>query len=150
MYKKWRKKFASMGQTQQRLIIGGAVIGIIVLVGFTAFLYFRNENKPTDNQQVSAPTPFITPTPLPGETIMVTNHGFVPEEITVKKGTYINFANFSEGIINVTSKNKDFVALNLGNLPMNETTNQVQYQNAGTYEYFNALQPTQVGKIIVQ
>lgn len=139
-----------MGQTQQRLIIGAAVIGIVILVGLTVFVYLRSENRVANNEQGEAPTPYITPTPLPAETIMVTNHGFVPEEIIVKKGTYVNFANFSEGVVNVSSKNKEFMALNLGNLPLNETTVQVQYKNAGTYEYFNALKPAQVGKIVVQ
>lgn len=135
-------------ESNQRKIALYLLLSILVLIVLSVIVFFKG--KEATKPKVADVVPTATPTPIPGETIMVTIHGFVPEVLTVKRGTWINFYNFSEQLIAVEAKDPAIKQLNLGQIKADDTTTPVQYNNPGTYEYFNSLKPEQKAKIVIQ
>jgi len=148
--------------TNKKILTGVLLGAIVVLLTLTFFIGGGNvTNKIKQTNLSSQPnnvlaTPILTkiPTPKPGETIMVTIHGFVPEALRIKKSTSINFANFSDTAIDIESADhpthKLYPQLNIGTIEANDTTNPVLYDKSGTYKYHNHLKPEQTGTIIVE
>ncbi len=138
----------------QKILIAGISAVILVLAALT---FFISSGKKIDigQKQTLAPTVTPTPTPIPGETVMVTVHGFVPEKLTVKKGTYINFVNLSDTeSVDVESDDhpthKKFPQLNIGPIKNGFTSALVKYDTPGTYTYHNHLNPNMKGTIIIK
>ena len=94
-----------------------------------------------------------TPTPTRNETVMITSHGFVPEVLTVGEDEYLNFANFSESVVDLESdstKDKSEEGSIIGKIEVGNTSPMLRYTNKGTYYYRNNLKPYQAGTIVVQ
>ncbi len=147
-------------KTMNEKLLAGIIIGVIVILTLFTFLIGgkgvvnKVANKvSTSSPALLSPTPFRrppTPTVSPGETIMVTIHGFVPDKLTIKKGTSVNFANFSDtDTVDVEADDPKMTQLNIGVIKNNDTSNPVQLA-AGVYTYHNQLKPTQKGTIVVQ
>lgn len=127
----------------QKLIIGGILIVIVALLAGTFLL---TGNKKASNTTAVRTKTIPTPTPLQGETIMATFTRFVPATLTIKKGTVLNFGNFSGNDIDVESD--DNKQLSIGVLKDNDTSDFVKL-SPGTYTYFNKLKPEEKGTVIV-
>ncbi len=125
----------------------------IILLGLIIFMLSsqKNTGPSTSATRTNKSTP--TPTPVPYETVMVTVHGFVPEILTVKKGTYINFANFSEKVIDIEPNilsapaNND---LKIGKIEVGSTSSPIKFSTPGQFSYYNKLIPEQKGTIVIQ
>lgn len=140
----------------QKIMAIGIIAATLILLGLiSVMLLKKGQDRNVSEKIVSTVTPTPTPTPILGETIMVTIHGFVPDSLTVKKGTYINFANFSEtNNVNIESDDhpthQKYPMLNVGLLKNNDVSNPVKYDVPGTYTYHNHLKPEQKGTIIIK
>jgi plastocyanin len=95
---------------------------------------------------VTSEKPIVTPTPIQGETIMVTFTRFVPNTLTVKKGKEINFVNFSGQDIHIESD--ETKELKIGLMKDNDTSNPIKL-SPGTYKYYDKLNPKITGEIVV-
>lgn len=135
-------------ENNQRKIAIYLGVAIVVMIALSVIVFLKSREVTKKESPVVTLEP--TPTPVPGETVMVTVHGFVPETLTVKKGTWINFANFSETTISVESKDGTFKPLNIGVMNDNDTSDSVQYNEPGTYEYHNKYKPEQKAKIVIE
>ena len=128
----------------QKFIIVGIIIVILALLGGIFLLSFNKNEVVTPT--VILKKPIVTPTPIQGETIMVTSTRFVPSILTVKKEKEINFVNFSGKDIDIESD--ETKELKIGLMKDNDTSNPIKL-SPGTYTYFNKLKPEQKGTIIV-
>ncbi|PIZ97377.1 MAG: hypothetical protein COX79_02475 [Candidatus Levybacteria bacterium CG_4_10_14_0_2_um_filter_36_16] len=150
--------------TNQKILTGVITGAIIVLLALTFLIgggNVTNKIKQTGlssqpNNTLATTTPILTqiPNPNPGETIMVTIHGFVPDTLRIKKGTSINFANFADTAVDIESADhpthKLYPQLNIGTIEASDTTDPLLYDKLGTYKYHNHLKPEQTGTIIVE
>lgn len=128
----------------QKIIIVGLTLIILALLGGVFLLTLMQKGIKTTT--VTSEKPIVTPTPIQGETIMVTFTRFVPNTLTVKKGKEINFVNFSGQDIHIDSVETE--KLRIGAMKDNDTSIPIQLV-PGTYTYFNKLKPEQKGTIIV-
>lgn len=146
-------------QNMNEKLLAGIIIGVIVVLTVLTFLVggksLTGKLTQTSNTLNASPSSLPSylrpkPTVAPGETVMVTVHGFVPEKLTVKKGTSVNFANFSDtDTVDVEADDPKMTMLNIGVIRNNDTSDPIQLA-PGTYTYHNQLKPTQKGTIVVQ
>lgn len=142
-----------MSDFQKKIAGIGLIIAIILISIAAVIVYFRTEKIAPLKEN---PTMQIIPTPtsIPGETIMVSVHGFVPDRVEVKVGSYINIANFSDTLISIKSDQNYGAAeskvLNIGELKADDVTELVRFDKPGTYTFYNALKPTQKGTLVVK
>lgn len=139
---------------KNKWIAWGLAGGTILLVTLSFFLIYANrqaQENITDKTTVVNPSPKLTPTPtpIPADTIMITDTRFVPKTLTIKKGSEINFINFSGKSVEITADDGKSSMLNLGVLEDNDATNMIFFGNEGTYKYFDRLNPEIKGEIIV-
>lgn len=157
--KKGRKKTMSK---EQKIIIG-IITGVILILGVLIFLLngknvdrVRESKTGVKEAEQIRTVPSLIPTLVPkkAETIMVSSTGFVPDKLTIRKGTFINFANFSAASVDVESDDhpthKLFPILNIGVLANGDTSEQKMFDTPGVYKFHNHLAPNQKGMIIVQ
>lgn len=150
MLKKRRTK-----HTNSKLLI--AVILIIVIV---VGAYSLNTNKkikkntsannyspnimPTDTQTVQKEIP---------PTVYVTNAGFSPSVITVKKGTMVAWTNKSDSLISINSDphptHELYPRLSLVDIPNGSSMGFI-FNESGTYKYHNHHNPSQTGTVVVE
>lgn len=136
-------------ESNQRKVAIYISLAILVLIILSVIVFLRGKEEVTKEVSQNA-VPSVTPTPPQGDTITVSAHGYVPEYLKIKRGMYINFGNFSETVINITSKDSAFPPLNIGNVQNNDVTELIRFDKPGTYEYYNSLKPDQKGTIVVE
>lgn len=136
----------------RKILFLSFIFGIITLTITSVLdLQYNNLQRQIKISENVSSTP--SPTPVQHETVMVTIHGFVPEVLTVRKGTYINFANFSDKEIDIEfdkEKGKSDAEMTVGKIDINGTSNPKKFSKLGTYHYRNAQNQEQTGKIIIQ
>lgn len=148
--------FSIFPEKSQKITAGLLVAAIIVILSLILIIESKKNKPPLVVAPTITPTPSITPTPTPrdSETIMVTNGKFVPEKITIKRGSLINFINLTNNPINIESadhpKHQLYPELNLGIVKTNDTTKSVDFEKAGIYQYHNDNNLKMQGEIIVQ
>lgn len=85
--------------------------------------------------------------------VSVTDSGFDPQTLRVKKGTIVTWVNNSSGNASVNSNdyptNRLYPFLNLGEFSRDSSV-QVTFDKPGTYGYHNYLKPDQKGTVIVE
>lgn len=152
-------KKTAMGSINQKYIIGGLGIVIVVLVVATFLiseggnLFNRFLPTPTPTPPTPIPSgPPPTPTPIFGDTIMYDGYRFTPKSLDAQVGMVVNFANFGVDTIKIATNDttEDGKKLNLGELAVGDTSQFVEFRKAGIYEYYNALNPEQKGRIVVR
>lgn len=117
--------------------------GLLLVVGLIALMVLFGYFK---KGKVSTPTHNTT------QEIVLSNTGFTPKTVSVKKGTRVIWMNNSGGAATVNSDDHPthtkFPFLNLGEFGPGSNL-QVILDKPGTYTYHNHLQPTMTGTIIV-
>lgn len=143
-----------MPETQKKIIIAILFVAILLLSVIAVILYLRTEKETNIVKKDPVPTAIPTPTPIPGETLMVTVHGFVPDTLEVKVGSFLNIANFSDTRITIQSDMQltptEAKVFNKGAMEANDVTDVIKLEKTGTYTFYNALKPSQIGKIVVR
>lgn len=141
-------------EKQQKLLVGLFGVGIVILLIVSLAILFSTKRKPLPSA-IPTPTPKyvrIYPTMPPGETIMITDRRFVPDFIKIKKGTLINFINFSGARVDIEPTDPpstDVNKLNFGLLSDNKATEMVKL-SPGTYNFTNKSKPNEKGVIVVE
>lgn len=140
-------------------LLAGIIIGIVVVLVVMTFLVSgvsitnRIPNQISNNNSQQVQNQFLaqpTPTQVPGETVMVSAHGFVPETMTLKSGSTVNFGNFSDSDkVEVVADDAKDTLLNTGVIKNNDTSDPVKL-SVGTHKFHNKFNPSQTGTIIVQ
>ncbi len=133
-----------------------AVVGVLVLV-VIVFVLSRTTLKPTEQKTVMDESPQSQSAKpleqLEPYLITVTDTGFSPSELTVKKGGKVVWVNKSSKIVTLASadhpSHRKYPALNLGDF-VKGTTVQLVFDTPGTYTYHNHLNPTQTGTVVVK
>lgn len=133
-----------------------AIAGIYEIIKIPQFSNFFNLNQqqPTQKNMSSLKiSPTLEPTMPEVQSVSVTNNGFVPQELTIKKGEMITWTNNANGPVNISSDpyplNNAYPPLNLGNFNAGESLSLI-FDKPGTYKYHNHIIPPQKGTIIVQ
>lgn len=129
------------------------IAAIVVIAGLIFYIQRQNlKKKIVERAHPFQVIPTPTPTPIPAETIMMVLHGFVPETLTIKRGTYVNFGNFIDKTIDIEAdpQSKNSSMLNIGKLKVNDTSDPYFFKEAGTYLYYDAANPSKKGKIVVK
>lgn len=133
---------------RNNLIIVAAIVVLLVALYF--LLSGKGVNifapKPTTT---AVPTAKPTPTTVPGDTIMITFTRPVPKVLTLKKGRYVNFANFSGARVDIQGADSFSKDLNIGVLNDNDTSDLILLKQTGTYKYYDKLNPKITGEIII-
>lgn len=125
---------------------------VILLGGFFILSNKTKNNQVNQNQttQKQSPTPVKT---VEGKEVAVTNNGFEPQTITIKKGQRIVWTNKSGTNVTVNSDSHPthllWPFLNLGQFADGSSVSVV-FEKAGKYTYHNHLNASQVGTVIVE
>ena len=126
---------------------------IVVLLGGFFLLSNKTKNNQVNQNQTTqkqTPTPAKT---VEGKDITVTNKGFEPQTITIKKGQRIVWTNKSGTEVNVSSDVHPthllFPFLNLGNFNDGSSVSVV-FEKSGKYTYHNHFDTSQTGTITVE
>lgn len=135
------------------------VLTVFVIV--SAYLLLNNTStqqstaqpttQPIPTQTIATPTPEATQA---NETIVeVTDEGFLPASLTIKKGTKIVWINRTDNPVTVNSDPHPihtlYSKLNLGSFITSKTV-QLIFDEPGTYKYHNHLEASMTGTIIVE
>lgn len=101
---------------------------------------------------MNSPEASASPTQTQNRVVLTTN-GFTPNNLIIKAGTEVKWVNNSGAIATVHSdphpQHTDYSSLNLGNFP-DAGTLAFTFNEPGTYNYHNHLNPGQRGTILVQ
>jgi len=134
------------------LAIAG-MLGVFGLLTHKTVPRFNLQNQTlTINTQNTSPT--IVPTATQAmQTVSVTNDGFAPQKLIIKKGSTVTWINNTQGPVNISSDpyplNNAYPPLNLGNFNNGESLS-LTFNKTGTYSYHNHIIPPQKGTIVVQ
>lgn len=131
------------------------LILIIICFSIIALLLFKSSRQvyksknPLPLSQASRPTSSI-----PKETIIkLTDSGFVPQSVTIKKNESIRFINTGNKTGTVNSDNHPthtlFPELNLGEMKKGQYLVHT-FTKTGTYTYHDHYNPGRIGKIVVE
>lgn len=134
-------------------------IAVIVLILLGGWYFVSNSQR----NKVIAPAAQIILTPTKvidkqstssGEmAVNVTNNGFDPATVTVKIGTKVTWMNKNSDSVIIASDphplHTDYPPLNLGSLGAGQSASLV-FNKQGSYSYHNHLNPSEIGKVIVQ
>jgi plastocyanin len=118
-----------------------------LIIGSIAAIVLHNYHTP--------PARIIAPKALPRETkIILTNHGFSPQQITINQGTalrWINNTNTDHASINSDPypTNQRYPELNLGQFNKNATLVHI-FTTTGKYTYHDQFHPKFTGTIQVK
>lgn len=138
------------------LLLVLAILGILGIFGIfnpkTALRITPQNQTSTVNKQNITITPIPTATPAM-QVISVTDNGFVPQKLVIKKGSTVTWTNNTKSAINISSDpyplNNAYPPLNLGNFNSGESLS-LTFDKTGTYSYHNHIIPPQKGTIVVQ
>lgn len=154
---------------QNRNLLIGGVIGLVLILGLGFFLLSQNKAIaptvsvspiPTSTSEASA-SPSASPSTLASpsameqkeQTVALTSTGFNPQSITVKKGTTVKWVNKSGEEGNVSSDphpiHTNYSPLNLGSFADGDSVS-LTFDKAGTYGYHDHLNPQLKGTVIVE
>lgn len=135
-----------------------AVVVLIAVIALFAWLKVNGSHSlfnPSGSNLTASKSATISSgvTPLPGQIIItVTANGFVPETITVKKNSQVVWVNRSNTIVSLNSqpypKNTNYPPLNLGQFGNGQSISLI-FDKLGTYGYYNYLNQSQKGTVIV-
>jgi plastocyanin len=134
------------------LIILVVIVAFVSVLATGYLLWNKSVNK---NLGVVIPNSKITVNAknIPAETVSLTTSGFQPQTLTIKSGTRIIWVNNSgaTGTVNSDSypTNLLYPFLNFGQFKSGSSFSTV-LNKAGTFTYYNFLNPDQRGKIIVK
>ena len=138
---------------------------LILVISSGAFLFLKKNNQssspstaPIQSQNNNQPTSAPTQTSAEEKSmdiveVMLTQQGYSPKNMTIAKGTKVVFLNQSGENATVDSDPHPFHTiyppLNLGNFSNGEKLELV-FNETGTYNYHNHLNPSDKGTIIVK
>ena len=136
-----------------------ALVALIALVSvlITGYLLLntgtkKNLSATTQNTQ-NINNAKVNAKNIPAETVVLTANGFVPQTLTVKLGTRVAWVNNSGAVGTVNSDNYPtnllYPFLNFGQFKSGSSFSTI-LNKAGTFTYYNFLNPNQRGKIIVK
>lgn len=130
------------------------IVILIAAVGIFAFVGNKKAAAPTI-QTTAQPTAVTTKTQTSNSTttVVLTDTGFVPKEITVKAGTTVVWINKSRQPATVNSDNHPthllYPFLNLGEFADGASL-QVVFDKAGKYSYHNHFNASERGFVTVE
>ncbi len=136
-------------------IIG--VVGVIVILIIATVVVLSPKSTNQNNNTAGSPSPTkALPTPNPQmETtnVTVTQDGFEPKEIKIKKGSRVVWTNASGAKVTVNSDVHPthllWPFLNLGAFEDKQSVSVI-FEKEGTYTYHNHFKPSQTGTVIVE
>ncbi len=128
----------------------------LVLTGCTLFTQSNvpNEDSVTDTTD-TIPTDEVQPAPQASmeASVTVTNDGFTPKEVTIKKGGRVTWTNNSDSKVRVVSA---FHPTHLEYPEFNDLTGMEKgetysftFERSGSWGYHNHLNPSRIGKVVV-
>lgn len=135
-------------QKNKRLYLVVAIVAVVFLLIVGFILYnrvFKADNAAPQN---------TSNVPLPTEvTVELTENGFEPSEVTVKKGSAVRWVNTTgeDGTVNSADhpNHQKYRPLNLGVFAPDQTLVLI-FNDVGEYEYHNHFSPENTGKVIVE
>lgn len=136
------------------------ILSIVIIAG--AYLLLSNTSTPKQVSVVPTPTQAIAP-PSSRPTsevkqaseviIEVTDSGYSPDTITIKKGTKVIWISRTDRMVTVHSDSHPthtlYPKLNLGSFITTKTVSVV-LDEPGTYKYHNHLDASMTGTVIVE
>ena len=134
------------------------IIALIVVFGAFTFLGNKKTSPTTPTKQPDSiksqqTKPIVTQPNNPTATVVLTDSGFVPKDITVKAGTRVVWINKNIRTATVSSDDHPthrlYPFLNLGELSDGSFV-QVVVEKAGKYSYHNHLNASETGTITAQ
>jgi plastocyanin len=140
-----------------RYLIALVAFVALVAVVATGYLLLKGNAQKSSPQNVTAPSAqkvnSVNLKNLSAETIMLTSTGFQPQTLNINAGTRVVWQNNSGGVATVNSDNYPtnllYPFLNFGQFNNGATFSTV-FQKAGTYTYYNFLNQSQKGTVIVK
>jgi plastocyanin len=130
----------------------GLLILIVIFLFGVVFLFTKQKTGPLKQKTTStsqSPTRYT----LKETSIMLTQSGFSPRIVTIKKGEGIIWINKSNAKATINSADhpthKKFPEVNLGEFVTTTSITHV-FAKIGIYEYHNHYNPQETGTIIVQ
>lgn len=138
-----------MRVTSKTLVLATiALIAIVVIV--VGSVYVTRKTNPNQPQNQQSALPSTQPETL---TITINENGYVPNEVTVKKGTRVIWANQGNSVATVNSADHPDHTLhsfiNLGEVAPGRTV-QTVFDQVGSFGYHNHLNPEQFGTVTVE
>lgn len=147
----------------KKFILGIVILSILIVAGsyLSTRLQTKKINPPsvdkttTPPSQTAASSESIPKPPVFSgkQVVTLTKDGFDPAEITIKKGTLIQWLNKSGAEASVNSQNHPthqlYPSLNLGRFPDGSSVSLI-FDKAGTYKYHDHLHPDKTGTVIVE
>lgn len=133
---------------------------VLLIIVFGAGIFILNNKSKINITTVQESTPTLTAEQkqrslvLPKKEVIinVTNTGFSPANVTVKKGSKVVWINRTKNTVTVNSDEHPthllYPPLNLGEFGKGSSV-QLSFDKPGTYKYHNHLVPEQKGIIIV-
>jgi plastocyanin len=134
------------------------LIALVIIVAFVSILatgYLLWNKGANKNLGVTTPNSktAVNTKNVPQETVTLTANGFQPQVLTIKPGTRVIWVNNSgaTGTVNSDSypTNLLYPFLNFGQFKSGSSFSTI-LNKAGTFSYYNFLNPNQRGKIIVK
>lgn len=138
------------------------VLGLlsVLIIGGAYLLLSNTSTKQTAPQPAAQPTPtqaVATPTlevKQASEALVdVTENGFSPTTVTIKKGTKVVWTNKTSRVVTVNSTphpiHTDYPPLNLGPFTKDASV-ELMFDKSGTYTYHNHREPSMTGTVIVE
>jgi plastocyanin len=136
-----------------KYLITLVVVVVFVSILTTGYLLWnKNANKNLGVATSNSKT-MVNTKNVPAETVTLTANGFQPQILTIKPGTRVIWVNNSgaTGTVNSDSypTNLLYPFLNFGQFKSGSSFSTI-LNKAGTFTYYNFLNPDQRGKIIVK
>ncbi len=129
------------------------VIGVIIYGLIYYFVLAKKGNVYNRPSQVQTASPSPTVAVVDKNAVTLSQNGYSPASITIKKGERVTWVNKSGAAATVSSDphptHTDYPPLNLGKFP-DEGSVSLTFDKPGTYGYHNHLNPGQKGTVIVQ
>ncbi|MBI2590509.1 MAG: cupredoxin domain-containing protein [Candidatus Blackburnbacteria bacterium] len=140
-----------------RTLWGLVVVLLVLGGGYIIYRSFGNNtsslNTAVDRAQELVPTVSEQIENVNTQTVEIGANGYSPSSVTIKKGTKVTWKNEGSKMANVSSdphpQHTSYAPLNLGNIQDQKSASLV-FNETGTFNYHNHLQPSQKGSIIVQ
>ncbi|CAN5614616.1 hypothetical protein BH23PAT1_BH23PAT1_4150 [soil metagenome] len=139
-----------------------ALVVVILVVGAGVVWATNTGNNETDTNSTTVPgTTQNEQTPAPGDneaeqsanTIIYTDSGFIPANLSLEAETELTIVNNSSRTLDFASdphpQHTANTELNIGTIPSGESRS-TNLSNTGTWGYHNHLNPGQTGSITVQ
>lgn len=113
---------------------------------------FPNQTILTSQPTVTLPSPTTTSNAPKEATVTLTQQGFSPQTVMIKKGGIVTWINQSSTLATVNSDAHPthllYPPLNLGEFDNNQSF-QLSFDKTGKFTYHNHLNPSQTGSVIV-